>query len=223
MKKTQPFFSVIISAYNRPKKLVRAIDSVLAQTENNWELIISDDSGNLELSQKITQILKENKNIIYFNHDHVGSAISKNLGIEKAKGKYVTFLDDDDEYSSDHLAFRKEILKKNPGIDFLYGGVKIIGEEFVPDKFRPGKLIHVNEVALGGTFVVKQELFKKVGYFPNEAYGNDSVFFQTVIKSKAKILKVSFPSYIYHRHKDSITMRYKNKNVESKKKKRMKL
>src|SRR5690625_2563800 len=98
-----PLVSVIIPTYKRPHMLARAIESVLNQTYINIEIIIVDDNS-IESSYRKETIefmrrYSEYNNILYVKHkENKGGSVARNTGIAIAKGKFVTFLDDDDEY-----------------------------------------------------------------------------------------------------------------------------
>lgn len=97
-----PVVSVILTTYNRPNQLSKAIQSVLKQSYKNFEIIIVNDGG-----VDVTDIVNEhNKNgdIIYVKHEvNKGPSSARNTGIKMARGKYITYLDDDDIFYFDHL------------------------------------------------------------------------------------------------------------------------
>ena len=99
----KPLVSVIITTYSRPDNLKRAINSVLNQTYSNIEIIVVDDNGlntiNQRLSQKIVGEFQSSHSIVYIAHEvnRNGSA-ARNTGFLKSKGRYISFLDDDDEF-----------------------------------------------------------------------------------------------------------------------------
>jgi glycosyltransferase involved in cell wall biosynthesis len=200
-----PFFTVIISSFNRAGLLPKAVNSVLAQTEKNFEILISDDGSQDNTREVGGKFAKEHKNIKYFYHQHMGTGASKNFVLPLAKGKYITFLDDDDEYTPDHLALRKDFLELNPQTQLLHCGKRVVGNEFVPDKYRPGELIHISKVVTGGTFVVKKDVFGTIGGFPEKNFGNDTEFYEKAVAAHLVINKIKTPTYIYNRTKDSIT------------------
>lgn len=96
--------SVIMPTYkNSGFILKRAVSSIFNQTYTNWELIIIDDNKEEKYSKIAKQIVLEfdDSRIVYLKNDfNLGSAKTRNRGIEFAKGTYITFLDDDDEYLS---------------------------------------------------------------------------------------------------------------------------
>ncbi len=106
-----PFFSVIIPAFNREKFIQKAIDSVLEQDFTNFELIVVDDAS----TDKTVEVVKASadnrvKLIIQPKNKERGAA--RNEGVKVAKGKYICFLDSDDRFLPDHLSnFYKYIEK----------------------------------------------------------------------------------------------------------------
>ena len=66
--------------------------------------------------------------------------LSRNRGIKESSGKFITFLDSDDEYEKDHLLKRIEYMNAHPEVDLIHGGVEIIGNEYVRDKDNPDRI-----------------------------------------------------------------------------------
>ena len=97
-----PLISVIIPTYSRPDDLARAIKSVLAQTFQDFEIVVVNDAG-VSAEQVIESFASEQR-ITYIRHPrNKGLAASRNTGIKAARGKYIAYLDDDDAYYPDHL------------------------------------------------------------------------------------------------------------------------
>lgn len=100
--------SVIIPTYKRPTILGRAIDSVLAQTYSNIEIIVVDDNDpesqeRIETEKTMTAYLR-NEKVQYFQHpENRGGSAARNTGWREAKGIFITFLDDDDEIATDKI------------------------------------------------------------------------------------------------------------------------
>ena len=95
-----PKFSVIIGAYNAEKTLEKAIESVILQGYSNWELIIVDDGSSDATSNIGQKYQKMDERIKFIKRCNQGVSVARNIGIERAKGEYIAFLDSDDEYSS---------------------------------------------------------------------------------------------------------------------------
>ena len=97
-----PMVSVIVPTYNRPHMLSEALKSILAQTYQNYEIIVINDGG--EDVEKVVSNFNEKGCTSYVKHGrNRGLAAARNTGIKVAKGKYVAYLDDDDVFYPDHL------------------------------------------------------------------------------------------------------------------------
>ncbi|MEM2125322.1 MAG: glycosyltransferase [Candidatus Methanosuratincola sp.] len=123
--KDEPLVSVIIGFFNEEQYLQEAIESVIAQTYSNWELILVDD-GSTDRSTAIAHAFEKlNPEKIYYvdheGHQNRGVCASRNLGITKANGKYIAFLDADDVWLPHKLNRQVQILEENPEAGMLYG------------------------------------------------------------------------------------------------------
>ncbi|NLV68394.1 MAG: glycosyltransferase family 2 protein [Spirochaetes bacterium] len=108
-----PLFSVIIPAYNRYEQLRRAVDSVLAQTFSDYEIIVIDD-GSTDTTREI-ETLYHGK-VKYMYRPHRGVSAARNCGITHSSSEHITFLDSDDLWHPDKLMRHREFIECNPGI-----------------------------------------------------------------------------------------------------------
>lgn len=116
-----PSVSVIIPTYNRDKYISIAIDSVLNQSYQNFEIIIVDDGSTDTTKEIIAGYIREYGNKIrYFFQDNKGPGGAKNLGIRESKGKYITFLDSDDKLLKESLEERVAFLEQNPDVYLVF-------------------------------------------------------------------------------------------------------
>jgi pseudo-rSAM protein len=109
---TEPLVSVIVPTYNRIEKLCRAINSVRVQDYLNWELLIIDDRS-IDNTKSVLENYKITDGRIHYyrNEYKQGPSGARNFGIDKAQGKYIAFLDSDDEWFPNHLSECLEILE----------------------------------------------------------------------------------------------------------------
>ncbi len=98
-----PLVSVVLPTFNRARLLMRAINSVTAQTFRDWELIVVDDNSTDETPEVMKSIRQARVSYIRRAQNKGGSA-ARNTGIRAARGRYVAFLDDDDVWLEDKLA-----------------------------------------------------------------------------------------------------------------------
>lgn len=211
----KPKFSIILTTYNRSHLLVRALNSLTAQTFKDWEGIIIDDGSTDDTEDEVHEFILKYDNIHYFKQENRGEAGAKNKGISLSCGEYISFLDSDDEYRHDHLETRNQILNRYPDIQILHGGVKVIGDEYVPDRKNPSRMIHLSECIIGGTFFIEQKAMKILGGLRNIPIGADSDLFERAVGLNMKISKTKFPTYIYHRtSQDSITHNFLRNSIK---------
>ena len=112
-KYEKPDVSIIIPAYNSKDYIARSIDSALASDFQNLEIIIVND-GSTDDTQKIIDWYDKNyENVISFQKENGGVADTRNFGIEKARGKYIAFLDNDDLVRPDMISSLYETAEKN--------------------------------------------------------------------------------------------------------------
>ena len=93
--------SVVMPTYKRSEMLSRAIDSVLAQTYTNIELLLVNDNEpgdefTKDLQQRVAVYSTDSRFKLILQEKHVNGAVARNVGIRQAKGEYIAFLDDDD-------------------------------------------------------------------------------------------------------------------------------
>lgn len=137
--------SVIVPTFNRIKVLERCINSVLYQTYNNWELIVVDDRSTDNSFQIVQNNVKVDSRIKFFIRPInriKGANTCRNIGIEKAIGQYVAFLDSDDEWSNDRLENLLDFIKVT-GAKAIYSGAREI--VFNSERFRKSRSIKNNE------------------------------------------------------------------------------
>lgn len=199
----EPFFSVILTTYNRAALLQRALDSLIVQTETDWEAIIVDDGSTDNTETQVHRYLENDSRIKYVYQNNTGYSFSKNTGIFLSRGKFITFLDSDDEYLPDHLETRKTILMSHPATQFLYGGAKVAGNQFVPDRYNYRKIISLSECVIGGTFFIKKEIAVSLNGFNDIPMGSDADFFERVTKTPAIVRETFIPTYLYHREDEN--------------------
>lgn len=201
-----PLFSVVLTTYNRETLFKRAVNSLTKQTEKDWECLIIDDGSDDKTYEHALKICKSDDRFRYVFTKNLGQVAAKNIGIKNATGEYVTFLDSDDEYEEKHLETRKIMLNENPEIDFLHGGFKIIGDEYVPDINNQNNNISLHDCVIGGTFFIRRKQLLKLNGLEVSDYGEDTELFIKAKNNKLKIAKTTEDTYIYHRdHEDSIT------------------
>lgn len=205
----RPEVSVILPAYNRADHLERAIESVVAQTFSEWELIVIDDGSTDGTMALMDRYVQNYQNIRYMKHRNRKAALSRNAGIQASFGRYVTFLDSDDRYLPEHLESRRILLDSRPEIDLISGGFVCEGDPWIRDRHDPEKLVHVRECIVGGTFFGRRELFLALDGFRALDYAEDTDLWERASEKHSIIVITAPESYLYLRSNDSITSQYR--------------
>jgi glycosyltransferase involved in cell wall biosynthesis len=169
-----PRVSVIIPTYNRSAIMKRAIDSVLAQTFTDFEMIIVDDGSDDDVKSVVDVYCDER--IRYIRHEkNCGLSRARNTGIENARGFYVAFLDDDDEWLPRKLELQLDHLSRRPRVDASFTGCIHWDEESgrevdttIPSETaaEPADLLMKNTyLGASSSLVVKKYCFETAGCF----------------------------------------------------------
>ena len=113
-------FSIIIPSYNRANHLPKAIESVLAQSFTDWELIIVDDGSTDNTSDVVASY--NDPRIKYIYQENAERSAARNNGIRNANGEWICFLDSDDVYLNQHLAVFEKAIHESANPRFLLSG-----------------------------------------------------------------------------------------------------
>ena len=119
--------SIIMPSYNTGKFILETINSVLAQTYQNWELIIVDDCSTDDTDDVVKPFLVDERIKYFKNEVNSGAAISRNRALREATGKWIAFLDSDDLWVPDKLEKQVAFMEDN-GYHFSYANYCEIGE-----------------------------------------------------------------------------------------------
>lgn len=124
-----PLISIVVPVYNAAAYLNETIQSVIAQTYTNWELLLVDDGSTDHSATICKDFAQKDERIFYFHKPNGGQASARNLGIQKSKGTWISFLDSDDLWLPEKLADQLEEMEThNP--DFMYG----LGYYYYPER-----------------------------------------------------------------------------------------
>jgi glycosyltransferase involved in cell wall biosynthesis len=210
----QPKISVLMAVYNTDFSYIkRAIDSVLLQDFQDFELIIIDDGSHSSNRESLLQYAQKNEDkIVYIRHSNRGQSESINRGVLNSIGEFITILDGDDEYKSNHLSSCLREIKEE---DLICSTTETIvdtnDDYYVPDKNDLTKLIHLDETVLFGTLFGRKKVFLSIKF--KNGFAADADFFERA-KSQFRVKKVDLRTYIYHRNiPNSICSTIKKENL----------
>jgi glycosyltransferase involved in cell wall biosynthesis len=107
-----PFFSVVIPVYNRADLLRTPLQSVLSQTEQDFEIVVVDD-GSIDHPERVVAEFVDPR-IVFVRQENRGGGAARNTGIDRAAGRFIAFLDSDDRFLPHHLAAMRKLVEHAP-------------------------------------------------------------------------------------------------------------
>jgi glycosyltransferase involved in cell wall biosynthesis len=148
LQETKCAVSVIMATYNRPETIAEAIQSVLSQSFQDYELIIINDGGSSETDEIVRGF--DSTRIIYVRTRHQGVSAARNEGLSRAHGTYITYLDDDDVFYPNHLDYLVKMAQKVVS-PFVCSKVSaVLGER------RGGEFVGLNELWRNSEFSLER-------------------------------------------------------------------
>ena len=173
----RPLVSVVMAAYNCGRFIGEAIDSIVAQTYDNWELHIIDD-GSTDDTERIVRRFAADPRVCYYQQANQGQTKAKNRGIALARGELVAFCDADDLWTPDKLALQVEALEEHPEAGIAYtrycsideSGALIAdgpGAEMYKSGWLTEDLFKTNLIPFG-TVVLRTSCLRELGPFDEQ-------------------------------------------------------
>lgn len=168
----EPIVSIVIPTLNRQEVLGRALNSVLNQTFEQWELIVVD-GGSTDNTVDFVRTNYQRMRLIELEENR-GAAAARNAGVSVATGKYIAFLDSDDEWHSNYLRRMVDVLESKPDCPIAYSGYIsfLNGEEVKRSIPKPSESNQVLSMLLKEAFiqtmslvVIRKSTFDIVGLF----------------------------------------------------------
>lgn len=160
--------SCVVPSYNRAHLLKEAIESTIAQTYQNWEMIIVDDKSPDNTAEVAQSYAAQDPRVKYFLNPEKGVSSARNYGIQMSKGQYIAFLDDDDISLPHRFESQLKAMKKS-GNGFLVSGFQSRDRE-------TGEVLEEQKLELKATctgfpsrWMIRRDLLDKVGGFDQAA------------------------------------------------------
>ena len=211
----KPAVSVIMPAYNRAHVIGRAIRSVLAQTFEDFELIVVDD-GSTDNAQDVVKSFTDTRLIFLRHEQNRGATAARNTGISASRASYVTFLDSDDEFAPTKLEEQVSALGNRLGSEdnIIVTGLLFFNDGITSTKktaprliLRPcpsGDIFEVffakrNEIFNVTTMIVNRKYLEAVGLFDEKLPASQFWDLGVRLAAKYKFEVIELPLYIVHR------------------------
>jgi glycosyltransferase involved in cell wall biosynthesis len=176
MQGKPPCVSVIVTTYKRAKLLAETLDSIMAQTYTDFELIVVDNLSEDGTGEYVSSIT--DPRVRYFrNANHGVIAVNRNYGIRQAKGRYIAFCDDDDLWLSDKLEQQVKLLEQHVEVALCYTQAEsFLGDQILATRMnrRQVRTNHFFQLLRGNFFpnssvLIRREVFEELGMLTEDA------------------------------------------------------
>lgn len=212
-----PLVTVIIPCYNHAKYVAECIDSVVAQTYQNIELIIIDDGSkdsSVEvISSKVAECNERFSKVIFIPRENRGLCNTLNQAVNLAQGEYVSTIASDDAILPEKISLQVEYLSDKPDCAAVFGGVVIVDSkgQLVRNRIsRPGKFIFKDVILQRHTFIAPTQLIrltalKGVGLYDPAIYIEDWYMWLKLTNAGYELHDMGQLLSVYRRHDSNMS------------------
>lgn len=202
-----PLFSVVMPAYNAAATLDRSIGSVLAQSFEDWELVITDDGSTDETRAICDRYAADDPRVKVETQPNGGTGAALNAGAQRARGEFIVQLGADDELLPDYCRVTASMMAAHPGFDiyssnayrrFPDGSLRLY--HTAPRFEREFSLTVddlLDESQIYGTAAIRTEIVRRVGGFRTEFYNEDYDLWLRAMMAGAKHIYTPEPLAVY--------------------------
>ena len=216
-----PLFSVVLPTYNRARMLRTALKTVLWQDERDWECLVVDDGSTDDTARALAEFASDPRVIALKSPRNQGMNASRNMAIERARGRFVTFLDSDDLWLPGRLAAFRARAERSPDAAFLFSNAwvwrfgVVIGPLFDPARAIPEGPVPghygVGDFALPyvtTNVAIAREAFGRFGLFKTEMKTLDTELFTRFLAGGLSVAAIREPLSVRRIHGEQLTDRY---------------
>lgn len=194
-----PLISVLIPVFNAERFLADALDSVRAQNRTDLEIIVVDD-GSTDGSGSVVRRYPE---VRYLRQENAGPSAARNRLLAEARGKFIAFLDADDVFPAEKLAWQLDVFKREPAVDLVVGRVYYWYFEGTPpdrQRFPDDESQNVWMIVVGSA-LIRRAVFERVGTFDETLRASEDLdWFNRVREQSIAIRSVPEVALWYRQH-----------------------
>ena len=198
--------NVIIPAYNCTKTLSKTLASLVAQTDSNFEVIVVDDCSTEDIKSIVDDYANKLSIIYIRNAKNMGCGMSRQVGLDNATQKFVTFLDSDDMFMPYTVETFNAIIEANPNIEYLHSYF------YEQEELDGAPILIVKEDGFTWCHgkLYNTDCLKKYGirWIPDVSYWGDDSYFNSICSELLQMCLIPVPTVLWVNNKDSVTRRY---------------
>ena len=213
----KPFFSVLISLYNKERFIKSTLESVLAQSFQDFEIIVVND-GSTDGSETLVNSFSDHR-IKYFKQDNKGASAARNAAISNASGQYFALLDADDLWQENYLETIHQLISSYPDqkvfstavtIETANGEMRSVysiknitdGEVYTVDYFESS---YINTLLTSSSTVVHPSVFEKAGTYDTSIKSGQDTDLWIRIGIHYKVVFINLPLVTYRYGEESLS------------------
>jgi GT2 family glycosyltransferase len=209
-----PLVSIVLPTYNGVRFLKDSIQSCLAQTWRNLELVVVDDGSKLDVAGVVAAFPDPRVRLVRHEKNQ-GVAAGLNTGFGNSRGRYLTWTSDDNRYAPDAIETLVGFLQKYPEIGLVYAQSRLVDENDVVTgllPIGPPESLRVNNF-IGACFLYTRDVYETVGEYRKVFLAEDYDYWVRVSLA-FRMQRLLKPLYFYRTHPESLTARFSSKDVD---------
>lgn len=211
MENGLPLISVIIPVYNTEKYLPQCIESVLAQTFTDFELLLIDDGSKDSSGSICDEYAKRDHRIRVFHKENGGVSSARNVGLDNAAGAWIAFADSDDLLMPNALQVLYQEMKRTGADIVVANAIKKIGEHYskpfldITNGTSSDIIPSIKHFALWG-YLIRRDIIANhnIRFIEGLAYSEEHLFLYQIARFSHIITHINTPIYIYRIHEGSV-------------------
>lgn len=201
--------SIILPTYNGERYIQGSIESILAQTYQDWELIVIDDHSGDGTGKIVQQYADKDSRIkLYRNEKNLRLPASLNRGFSLSKGQYLTWTSDDNLFKENAIERFVHVLEKSDDIGLVFSAMDIIDETGDVTGHTPPvqdlEELHYKNIVMA-SFMYTRAVYKKVGDYDEDRFLVEDHDYWLRIAREFAVTYIAEPLYLYRTHPGSLT------------------